>query len=203
MTQTSHRDAIVVKDCEFCKQPFEVTWYKRNRQRFCSKGCVNRARAQESRTIACAQCGKGFTVPWSLRTRTHCSQRCANIRPRDDYAEPRYSPRECEACGETYRPGSAAARWCKTCVPDKQAYQRMLKYGVSYPRWIAMLDRYDGMCWVCRTRLAVSLDHDHVTGRPRGVTCQKCNVALHYAENAEWLVRAARYLEGGDAHGFE
>jgi hypothetical protein len=98
---------------------------------------------------------------------------------------------------------SAPQRWCRVCIPDKVAYQRMLKYGVTYPVWIGMLDRHDGMCWVCRNRPAVSLDHDHATGHPRGVTCQKCNVALHYAENAEWLEKAQAYLKGVSADGFQ
>jgi ribosomal protein S14 len=38
-------------------------------------------------------------------------------------------------------------------------------------------------------------DHDHRTGRPRGLLCWKCNGALPEWITAEWLRAAADYLD--------
>jgi Recombination endonuclease VII len=41
-------------------------------------------------------------------------------------------------------------------------------------------------------------DHDHRTGRPRGLLCHKCNRALPNWITPEWLRAAAEYLERAD-----
>ena len=43
---------------------------------------------------------------------------------------------------------------------------------------------------------SISVDHDHDTGRIRGVLCDRCNRALGYLrDNPDLLRRAADYLE--------
>ncbi len=60
-----------------------------------------------------------------------------------------------------------------------------------------------GGCALCgsppRTR-QLHIDHDHKTGRVRGLLCFRCNRALPHYMSAEWLRRAADYIEraGGD-----
>jgi hypothetical protein len=58
-----------------------------------------------------------------------------------------------------------------------------------------------GRCWICRqkeTGRRLAIDHDHVTGAVRGLLCTSCNVRLGSTRNAEWLRRAADYLEVGE-----
>lgn len=44
-------------------------------------------------------------------------------------------------------------------------------------------------------RKAHSIDHDHASGRVRGVLCHHCNLALgHFKDDPELLTRAIRYL---------
>jgi hypothetical protein len=38
------------------------------------------------------------------------------------------------------------------------------------------------------------VDHDHETGKVRGLLCNVCNVRLGVIENAEWMAQAAEYL---------
>jgi hypothetical protein len=41
------------------------------------------------------------------------------------------------------------------------------------------------------------LDHDHITGRIRGLLCHHCNVGLgHFGDSQEMLLRAVRWLAG-------
>ena len=63
-----------------------------------------------------------------------------------------------------------------------------------------MLVAQGGVCAICRLtcqsgkRLCV--DHDHATGKVRGLLCQKCNTVLgKMSDSPELLRRAAAYLE--------
>lgn len=41
----------------------------------------------------------------------------------------------------------------------------------------------------------LSVDHDHVTGKIRGLLCHKCNVKLGHIEDIEFVLKAKIYLE--------
>jgi hypothetical protein len=45
------------------------------------------------------------------------------------------------------------------------------------------------------------LDHDHRTGKIRGLLCSQCNRTLGHSESPERLRRAADYLERGGVDG--
>ncbi|MCC9307713.1 endonuclease VII domain-containing protein [Kitasatospora sp. RB6PN24] len=59
----------------------------------------------------------------------------------------------------------------------------------------------DGQCAVAScVREAKCVDHDHVTGKVRGLLCQGCNVAIGFLESPEWMEGAHGYLveHGGE-----
>ena len=61
-----------------------------------------------------------------------------------------------------------------------------------------MEQKYDGLCHLCKARPGVSIDHNHDTGRVRGLLCQGCNSALGVlGDSVEGLQRAIKYLAGG------
>ena len=41
-----------------------------------------------------------------------------------------------------------------------------------------MLAAQDGKCAICLTASAAHIDHDHATGKVRGMLCFRCNAAL-------------------------
>jgi hypothetical protein len=69
--------------------------------------------------------------------------------------------------------------------PEKQRQRVPAKYGVDYD---AMLKAQGGVCALCGQpeRVAhvkhLSVDHDHTTGRVRGLLCVGCNISLGYYE---------------------
>lgn len=81
------------------------------------------------------------------------------------------------------------------------------KYGLSVEEYDALLHQQGGVCAICGRpetkhnqhgpcRLAV--DHDHETGRVRGLLCSECNTGLGKFKDDETLIRRALdYLAGG------
>ena len=59
-----------------------------------------------------------------------------------------------------------------------------------------MVEAQGGLCAVCRIQTADQVDHDHASGRVRGVLCDGCNGALGaFKEHPEIILRAIAYLE--------
>jgi hypothetical protein len=71
------------------------------------------------------------------------------------------------------------------------------QYGISEAERDAMIKEQRGFCSICLESDAVHVDHDHKTGRVRGVLCFSCNAALgQFKDRPDALRRAAEYLEG-------
>jgi hypothetical protein len=72
------------------------------------------------------------------------------------------------------------------------------KYGLSLGEFESLVDQQLGRCAICKIDLGSDLhvDHEHVTGRIRGLLCGKCNKAVGLLNDDPTLIRAAaRYLE--------
>jgi len=88
-----------------------------------------------------------------------------------------------------------------------QRTQDLKKYGLSVDQYDAMFVAQHGVCAVCLKvettfdprcgkvrKLAV--DHDHTTGRVRGLLCRECNTGLgHFKDSPSLLRMATAYLE--------
>ena len=78
------------------------------------------------------------------------------------------------------------------------------KYGITLEQYDAMLIDQDYLCAICKQpeqmlhkekpkRLCV--DHDHKTGKVRGLLCQRCNTTLgRYEDNPELMKNLISYL---------
>ncbi len=51
-----------------------------------------------------------------------------------------------------------------------------------------------GICGAKPKSKRLDRDHDHRTGKPRGVLCHRCNRALPVWITTDWLAKAAQYL---------
>jgi 5-methylcytosine-specific restriction endonuclease McrA len=84
---------------------------------------------------------------------------------------------------------------------DRKGHLRR-KFGLTIEQYEALLQRQGGRCAICRSpgngSVSLHVDHDHVTGRVRGLLCFRCNGGLgQFREEPELLRRAARYVENG------
>lgn len=76
--------------------------------------------------------------------------------------------------------------------------------GITLDEAREMLEAQGGVCAICdrkirfmagNTRSAACVDHDHGTGRIRGILCHPCNCALGFlADDPRRLARAQDYL---------
>jgi hypothetical protein len=73
------------------------------------------------------------------------------------------------------------------------------KYGLTLEAFDALLASQGGGCAICGRPDADNVDHDHTTGRVRGILCFNCNVAIgHVAEDEDRLAAVAAYLSKDD-----
>lgn len=77
------------------------------------------------------------------------------------------------------------------------------KYGITLEQYDELLKSQDGRCAICRCfpgKKHLAVDHNHETGRIRGLLCTRCNSILVVAfENYEFLFEDARsYLRNWD-----
>lgn len=67
----------------------------------------------------------------------------------------------------------------------RERYDRWLQYtyGITIEDYDCILDEQGGVCAVCKTdqpganKMFFSVDHNHMTGRVRGLLCNDCNFA--------------------------
>jgi len=58
-----------------------------------------------------------------------------------------------------------------------------------------LLAEQGGLCAICREAPAAHVDHDHATGRVRGLLCFNCNGALgQFRDRPDLMLRAYAYL---------
>lgn len=104
--------------------------------------------------------------------------------------------RICEICGNKYIANSTTCRWCKNCIPDKEARTIYERYKLLPEETKKLKEKYDGICPICNKRKANAIDHNHITGEVRGYICSKCNLGLHYIEDLELKNNMEKYLRG-------
>ena len=134
------------------------------------------------------------------------------------YTKGRDGPKLCRKCGvaksrsEFYeaRDGKYGRRlqsYCKPCLyTEKRRSHLKHTYGVTLEWYESTLATQGGACAVCKrpersTRggktLLMPVDHDHRTGRARGILCHACNRAVGLlGDDPDRFRSVIRYLHG-------
>lgn len=108
----------------------------------------------------------------------------------------------CKACRRTHRHAYYERQKEKLRAnynPEEARNIRLVRtYGITSKDYDAMVKAQNGVCAICcqTSYKNLHVDHDHDTGRVRGLLCSPCNTSLGgFRDSIENLKRAIKYLE--------
>jgi len=100
---------------------------------------------------------------------------------------------------------------CKTCsqrrlkvsntIKKRRRKQNLKKYELTIGQYDQMLEKQCGYCYICLTHSKelnkkLAVDHDHNTGKVRGLLCMKCNTVLGKVKESIFILeRMIEYLK--------
>lgn len=209
--------------CLSCSQQKIVRTAAQQRHRkFCSQKCWYEFRSKlgdlaylefinETRRGTCQNCGEEVVSSSARYLPAFCSSACRAV------ARHRLEDRICTVCGSSYQASARGSR--ETCgkyscnrshrnaaQPSLDELQGLAnEYGTRNRSRLADLvkERFwkeqCHTCFLCPRILDSArsgcLDHDHKTGRIRGLLCKRCNSGLGYFDDdPERMIRAAKYV---------
>lgn len=95
----------------------------------------------------------------------------------------------CKACESDLK-----KQWSKD-NPTARRRQTLKRYGLSLGEYEKMAEAQGFRCAICDCEATLCVDHDHDSGRIRGLLCRNCNLRLGLAANPAVLsVRELAYL---------
>jgi len=169
--------------CQFedCDDPSRTRGYcRKHYQRLRNQGAFNRIRHLLSEmdvellTALCAVCGPTTLVPERRNERKRW--KCATVAVRDRTKE-----------------------YART--KDRRLQRLEVKYGLLPDQLENIIIKQKGKCMICKKlrpwggREGLVVDHDHTTGRFRGLLCGHCNSGIGmFHDNPATLQAAIRYL---------
>lgn len=170
------------------------------------------------RPLTCGHCGKSYARVNGQRK--YCSVECrkaanayqGNHALRDGRQSEEHKARRvaslkarlaitrriCVRCGKEYTPTSAGQKYCSGQCWNAAARTRRKpkdRPQISPAEFDRLLAEQAGLCGICREqnrsghRLAA--DHDHQTGKIRGLLCHRCNTAIGLLRDSSALLGAA------------
>lgn len=100
---------------------------------------------------------------------------------------------------------AARKAWKKTEIGKRCIRNTHLKkaYGITLADYEAKQVCQQNRCAICdipgeRFKKGLHVDHNHITGKVRGLLCIVCNTALEKIENQIFMEKAKHYLQGWD-----
>ena len=165
----------------------------------------------------CKECNKTYTRPFkrkkpspdeiaipTVNDKRYCGK-CKSNKPASDFYP------------SMWRRNGVSAQ-CKNCLQEyyktngEKIYWQRLKavFGLSREAYLKMLEEQNGVCGICKQPEGskrfryLAVDHDHTTGKIRGLLCHRCNKGLGvFKDEIGRLKQAIAYLESAEARPIE
>lgn len=137
---------------------------------------------------------------------------CRKQRPLDDFYHQKESPDSrqpnCKECSyKKLKEYKATDRGNDRIALARMRF-KLAQYGLTQESYEALFDAQKGVCAICArpetatwrgTVRNLAVDHDHITGRVRGLLCIACNQGIgHLRDDPALLENAASYLRRAD-----
>jgi len=123
--------------------------------------------------------------------------------------------RSCRQCGASLAGTNLQRQFCtRECWESWQYWERrrthrdrwLRKYGLTVEQYDSMVEQQGSRCAICHGPDPKTnggqhwcVDHDHATGKVRGLLCHDCNIGLgKFRDDPDLLRRAADYLARSD-----
>lgn len=90
---------------------------------------------------------------------------------------------------------------CSECRPCSKERNKVYNYGRYFDEnidYTLFTQKKDNVCSICgkSTVKSLAIDHDHNTGKIRGLLCFSCNVGLgHFKDDITLLEKAIEYIK--------
>ena len=69
------------------------------------------------------------------------------------------------------------------------------RFGLTLEHHTHLIKSQKGRCAICEQKRKLCVDHNHVTGKVRGLLCNQCNFAIGcFYENEANMLKAVKYL---------
>lgn len=128
-----------------------------------------------------------------------------NPEPSFKYPNGYFKDKQCKSCGEVFTPTNPCNVYCSDICKKNNAYY-LRNYGITNVQYKALKRSQGDICAICgdegfligkkghHERLVV--DHNHESGKVRGLLCHNCNRALGlFNDNIAILEAAIKYVE--------
>lgn len=111
-------------------------------------------------------CGKEFESKHGLQI--HCSRACVNER---NVNSPAWNDRQ-------------------------RNYKYKSNYGINIEIYNELFNKQNGCCAICKKhqiefKKHLHVDHDHITGKVRGLLCHNCNLAIGRLQDSPVIIASA------------
>lgn len=189
------------KRCSKCRLVKPLTDFARNRSRsdghahYC-KSCSK----EHKRTIR----NNAGVIPRGT-PRTHC-RHGHEFTEANTYIHPGTGYRTCITCRRASQRRRVRSPEQVVARQAQSETWRFKRYGITTEEQEALFTAQGGLCAICHlpetarkrngSPKKLSVDHDHITGRVRGLLCLRCNTAIgKFKDDPERLRSAILYLE--------
>jgi len=101
----------------------------------------------------------------------------------------------------TWAKGEKSPNWKGGIKPDYRKRHLLKKYGMTPSDYERIWTEQGGVCAICglpELRRRLSVDHDHKTGKIRGLLCDRCNLAFGLLQDDLALLDAMKKY--GETH---
>lgn len=117
-----------------------------------------------------------------------------------------FNDKLCRECSASFKPVAPSHFYCSDTCAERAYSRRYLRkaYKITLEQYEEMFA--DPHCRICGSKgfvisrngkAKLAVDHDHLTGKIRGLLCHNCNRALGlFGDSLDKLRKAIEYLEG-------